>query len=466
MRWGYSGDKLDANLVRKAKLEELAYFRAKGVWRVVPRKRAQGHRVVGTRWVNANKGDRDNPEIRCRLVAQEVKTYATDAYFAATPPTEALKMIISMAADDARRQVTLVDISRAYFNAKISRKVFVELPPEAGYGKDFVGELDKCMYGTRDAAQGWEATYAAALKELGFRRGRAQPCVFRHRSRDVNLTVHGDDFLAEGLPQALDWFEKALLEKFEGKIKGRLRHNGDELRLLNRIVRRTEEGYEWEADQRHAELIISGMGLLPQSKPLAAPGRRLTKKEQDEDNEDELDSAESTKYRELAARANFLAQDRPDITFSVKELCRGMSRPTGRDMEALKRLARYLAGKPRLVLHFGWQRTPGVLSIYSDSDWAGCLRTRRSTTGGALMRGAHVLKTWATTQPTIALSSAEAELIAAVRGAAEGLSALTICADFGHECRLRVHLDSSAAIGVTKRRGVGKIRHLDTRLLG
>ena len=134
-------------------------------------------------------------------------------------------------------------------------------------------------------------------------------------------------------------------------------------------------------------------------------------------------------------------------------------------MEALKRLARYLAGKPRLVLHFGWQRTTGVLSIYSDSDWAGCLRTRRSTTGGALMRGAHVLKTWATTQPTIALSSAEAELIAAVRGAAEGLSALTICADFGHECRLRVHLDSSAAIGVTKRRGVGKIRHLDTRLL-
>ena len=51
-------------------------------------------------------------------------------------------------------------------------------------------------------------------------------------------------------------------------------------------------------------------------------------------------------------------------------------------MEALKRLARYLAGKPRLVLHFGWQRTPGVLSIYSDSDWAGCLRTRQQRQEG------------------------------------------------------------------------------------
>ena len=81
------------------------------------------------------------------------------------------------------------------------------------------------------------------------------------------------------------------------------------------------------------------------------------------------------------------------------------------------------------------------------------------------MRGSHVLKTWATTQPTIALSSAEAELIAAVRGAAEGISARTLCTDFGRECRLRVHLDSSAAIGVSRRCGVGKIRHLDTRLL-
>ena len=81
------------------------------------------------------------------------------------------------------------------------------------------------------------------------------------------------------------------------------------------------------------------------------------------------------------------------------------------------------------------------------------------------MRGGHVLKTWATTQPTIALSSAETELIAAVRGAADGLSALTLCTGFGRECRLRVHLDSSAAIGVSRRRGVGKIRHLDTRLL-
>ncbi len=166
-----------------------------------------------------------------------------------------------------------------------------------------------------------------------------------------------------------------------------------------------------------------------------------------------------------AARANFLASDRPDIAFAVKELCRGMSAPTARDPEALKRLARYLLGKPRVVFHYAWQRAPESLDVYTDSDWAGCVKTRKSTTGGALLRGRHVLKTWSGTQATIALSSAEAELIAAGKGAAEGLAVRSLVRDFGRNCALRVHVDSSAAISICRRTGAGKVRHLDTRLL-
>ena len=167
----------------------------------------------------------------------------------------------------------------------------------------------------------------------------------------------------------------------------------------------------------------------------------------------------------MTARANLLASDRPDIAFAVKELCRAMSSPTTRDSDALKRLARYLLGRPRVIMHLGWQDTPGALDVYTDSDWAGCVRTRKSTSGGAVLRGRHVLKTWSGTQATIALSSAEAELIALVKGAAEGLALRSLIADLGEECSLRVHVDSSAAIGICRRTGVGKVRHLDTRLL-
>ena len=75
------------------------------------------------------------------------------------------------------------------------------------------------------------------------------------------------------------------------------------------------------------------------------------------------------------------------------------------------------------------------------------------------------MRTWRGAQATVALSSAEAELVAAVRGAAEGLAVQSLVRDFGCDCELRVHLDSSAAIGVTRRTGVGEIRHLDTRRL-
>ena len=70
---------------------------------------------------------------------------------------------------------------------------------------------------------------------------------------------------------------------------------------------------------------------------------------------EKLDTARATEYRSLAARANYLASDRPDMQFSVKESCQHMSEPTLGGRRKLKRLARYLAGSPRLVSHFEFQ---------------------------------------------------------------------------------------------------------------
>ena len=80
--------------------------------------------------------------------------------------------------------------------------------------KSTVGRLIKCMYGTRDAAQGWEATYCAPLLRLGFVRGIANPCLFTHKSRNVRLCVHGDDFLSVAKLADIKWFEEALLKEF------------------------------------------------------------------------------------------------------------------------------------------------------------------------------------------------------------------------------------------------------------
>jgi hypothetical protein len=100
-----------------------------------------------------------------------------------------------------------------------------------------------------------------------------------------------------------------------------------------------------------------------------------------------------------------------------------------------------------------------------DTDHAGCLKTRKSTNGGALMHGRHTIKTWSSTQATIALSSGEAEYYGVVKGASVLLGALSLCKDFGLPTKGRVHTDSSAAKGMANRRGLGKTRHIDTQYL-
>ena len=108
------------------------------------------------------------------------------------------------------------------------------------------------------------------------------------------------------------------------------------------------------------------------------------------------------------------------------------------------------------------QQDTGVLTNYVDTDFAGCHLTRRSTSGGLLMRGGHLLKHWSSTQSTVALSSAEAELSGICRGASHGLGMVSLAKDLGIELALEIHTDATAAIGICRRRGLGKIRHLAT----
>ena len=76
------------------------------------------------------------------------------------------------------------------------------------------------------------------------------------------------------------------------------------------------------------------------------------------------------------------------------------------------------------------------------------------------MRGGHLIKHWAQTQPTVALSSAEAELGGICRGASQGLGLCALAKDLNIELNLDIKTDATAAIGVCRRRGLGKIRHL------
>ena len=114
---------------------------------------------------------------------------------------------------------------------------------------------------------------------------------------------------------------------------------------------------------------------------------------------------------------------------------------------------------------FEAQRDSKVIKVFCDSDHAGCLLTRRSTTGLVITIGRHTIKTTSNLQSTIALSSGESEFYALVRACAFGLSVQALYRDWGLEMDLVVASDSSAARGTASRRGLGKLRHVQTRYL-
>ena len=589
-----SGQPLDWELTTAARKEEIECIHTMGVYKKVPIDQClkrTGRRPIGTRWVDVNKGDSTNPKHRSRLVAQELNVSKMPELFAATPPIEYIRYLVSCCASSQwsskPTRIMIQDVKKAYFFAPARREVYVALPWEDKLEgeENMCALLLKSLYGTRDAATNWADAYTEVLIKLGFTKGESSPCTFYHAEKGIQTVVHGDDFVSEGEKGQLLWLDKQMKLSFELKteILGPDKGETREVRILNRVLRWEDAGISWEADQRHAELIIEQLDLKD-AKPVTSPGckeeerratvteakrarmlegnaidefvddkwqrrrasqndidqvmeadgwsrigergwaknfesarsmieapigimkRRTTWKEdgslmedlqvngltsdrllrrhlrrpenievemelssvEDESiewNDQPMTPKEMSSYRAIVARVNFLSQDRSELLFASKECSRYMSAPCNGDWAPLKRIGKFLKGTPRLVTLYEWQDMPTGFDCFTDSNWAGCRATRKSTSGAAFMHGKHLLKSYSRTQSNIALSSAEAELYATVVGASEGLGFKAMGKDFGKSLEVRIHVDASAAIGIAQRKGLGKLRHLDTQAL-
>lgn len=481
VRGGY----LDPELVRQAREEEMRYVREAPVYRKVDRREAVAARapIIKVRWVDTNKGTEEAPEVRSRLVAMELKSRTGDMnpfdVFSATPPIEAVRLVVSHAASYGRygrggeRGFMVIDVRRAYFNARARRKVFTEIPGEdwESGDEDRCAELVHSLYGTRDAGRNWYEELREFLEGLGGTTGKASVSVYRfvRDGRVVKVAVHGDDTVCAGDKRDCEWLKKEFEKRFEIKHQSLGTGPGEkrEVKVLNRLVRLVPEGIEMEADPRHARALIEEMGVEAGKSvgtPMAADSSE-SRKAQQKDDEEAMEPGEATRYRALAARLNYLAMDRPDLQVATLAASRRMSSPVKGDWAILKRVARYLRRQPRAACLYRWQRDGFPLVVCTDSDWAGCKATRVSTSGGVVYRGEHVVKTWCRTQHAISLSSMEAELYAAVLGVTQGEGVRALLQDFGEHVKLTLAVDSSAAMGIIAKEGLGKAKHIQTQWL-
>ncbi len=363
-----------------------------------------------------------------------------------------------------------LDISRAHPHCDMQRKnIYVEPPPEMQLPSDQVLLLLKCKEGTRDANQTFEFLVRDSFAKFGFEQGSYSPCVYRHTTKQLVYVVHGDDYIGLGVREDLQWFHDQLQTILIVKCRGFLGPGPKDcksIRILNRVVTyhpatvSNTEHITWEADQRHADLICSQLGINPSSKPRATPMDKEAYTKKHPLTGDELTPRDAALYKSVCMRFLYLVQDRPECQFASKELTRAMSKPTICAMEALKHSARFLLGAPRVVWRFPRQPMCTCVKGLCDSNWAGCPITRKSTSCAHLMIGKHPLTAATSTQTILSMSSGESEFYGAVRAACRLLGLQSLMKDIGWIVDAKLCTDSSAAKGMASRRGAGTVRHI------
>jgi len=141
------------------------------------------------------------------------------------------------------------------------------MPAEAknGHERSKCARLKRALYGTRAAAASWADHYTAILEKNGFVRGRSNPCLFYLASRKILTLVHGDDFLSTASGPNLKWMDGVLRGQLEVKTEtlGPKSEAGmkQQMLFLNRVVSWENGGIRYEADPRHAEIIIAQLDL-------------------------------------------------------------------------------------------------------------------------------------------------------------------------------------------------------------
>ena len=288
MAWDDVKDaELDVKQVRIAREEEVGYMEKRNIWTIVPETdcwEMLGKPPVSVRWGDTLKSD----GVRSRLVARDFKGADKDRddLFAATPPLESKRLLISRASTRKNgkltRKLLFIGAKKAHLNPESEEDVYIQLPDEATGGPGKCGKLNSWLYGFRPAAQAWENHYAKKFEECT--RGEACADTFYHSDRDLSCAVHGDDFTFCGKEEDLLWVTGKMDEWFEIKVRATLgpdEKDDKEVVILGRTVKWKLWGIEWEADSKHRKLLMEKFGYDDKTKPLNHNGETA-------DHQDEL----------------------------------------------------------------------------------------------------------------------------------------------------------------------------------
>ncbi|GJX21135.1 putative ribonuclease H-like domain-containing protein [Tanacetum coccineum] len=360
----------------EAMQEELLQFKLQKVWILVDL--PKGHRAIGTKWVYRNKKDERGIVIRnkARLVAQghtQEEGIDYDEVFAPVARIEAIRLFLAYASYMGF-MVYQMDVKSAFLYGQIEEEVYVCQPPgfEDPDHPDKVYKVVKALYGLHQAPRAWYDTLANYLLCNGFERGKIDQTLFikRHKGHILLVQIYVDDIIFGSTKKELcDEFEKLMKDKFQMSSIGELTF------FLGLQVQQKRKGIFISQDKYVHEILrkFNYLDLKSASTPTDLEKPLV----QDGDAAD----VDEHLYRSMIGSLMYLTASRPDIMFAVCACARFQVSPKTSHLLAVKRIFRYLKGKPSLGLWYS-KDSPLELVAYTDSDYAGATQDRKSTTGG------------------------------------------------------------------------------------
>ncbi|GJS92561.1 putative ribonuclease H-like domain-containing protein [Tanacetum coccineum] len=423
----------------EAMQEEMQQFINQKVWQLVPL--LDGKIAIGTKWILKNKRDARGIVVRnkARLVAQghrQEEGIDYDEVFAPVARIEAIRLFLAFASYMGF-MVYQMDVKSAFLYGEIEEEVYVTQPKgfEDPHFPKHVYRVVKALYGLHQAPRAWYARLSTFLLKHNYRRGTIDKTLFiKKNSRDIILVqVYVDDIIFGSTNKAwCDDFEVLMKGEFEMSAMGELTF------FLGLQVKQKPDGIFISQDKYVQDMLKKFD--MESVRPATTPFEASKPKSKDEPD----DAVNVHLYRSMIGSLMYLTASRPDIQFAVSACSRHQVTPLTSNLNAVKKIFKYLKGQPKLGLWYP-RDSPFVLEAYSDSDYAGSHGDRKSTTGGCQFLGRRLISWQCKKQTIVATSSTEAEYVAAAN----------CCGQV-----LKIHTDENVADLLTKAFDGPRFNHL------
>ena len=368
-------------------------------------------------------------------------------------------LLAKVAAEDL--ELRQLDIETAFLNGKISAEICMAQPEGYEQGDDQVCRLLRSLYGLKQAPRAWWLELAQRLREMGFEVAMADPGVWvicETQQEVVYMIVYVDDILiaTKKLKDAM-MIEDNIAEQFEARRLGEAKF------FLGMEIERNRDAKVLTLKQSKYVNELLEKFSMTDAKPRSVPATAALELRKPEDDEALL--AANYSYKELVGALLYIwVCTRPEIAYIVGVLSRYMSCSTWEHWQAAKGVLRYLRGSPDRGLTF--EGSNGLELVgYCDADYAGDIDSRRSTTGYVYKLGGTAISWASKLQQTVALSTTEAEYMAATQAAKEALWLKKLLKDLKlWDGPLQIRCDNQGAIKLSKHHEEhARSKHIDVQ---